>query len=57
MTEPFDGDFCGHLEYHLCRTFKNSPDKRIRWFWCDGVDMPSHNSQLNMENITKNKKN
>jgi Uncharacterised protein family (UPF0158) len=53
--EPFNGDFCVYLEYHLCRTFQNSPDKRFRWFGCDGVDMPSLNS-LSVENITKTKK-
>jgi hypothetical protein len=35
--DSFDQDFCSHLEYHLCRTFKNSPDKDIQNIWCDGV--------------------
>jgi hypothetical protein len=54
--EPFDGDFCVYLEYHLCRTFQNSPDKRHRWFGCDGVSMPNQLSQLSIKSITKTKK-
>jgi len=53
--EPFGGDFRNYLEYHLCRAFRNSPDKRLRWFGCDGVDKPQ-NSQLSIESITKSKK-
>jgi hypothetical protein len=55
VKEPFDDDFCVHLEYHLCRTFQNSPDKRLRWFGCDGVSMPL-NSQLSIESIARTKK-
>ena len=56
MTEPFDSDFCVHLEYHLCRAFQNSQDKRFRWFGCDGVSMPYQLSQLSIKSITKTKK-
>ena len=54
--EPFDGDFRVYLEYHLCRTFQNSPDKRLRWFGCDGVSMPDQLRQLSIDSITKTKK-
>lgn len=56
LKQPFDEDFCSHLEYHLSRTFQNSPDKRLRWFGCDGVSIPSQSSQLSIESITKTKK-
>jgi len=56
VKEPFDWSFCSHLEYHLCRTFQNSSDKRLKWFGCDGVSMPDQRSQLSIESITKTKK-
>ncbi len=34
--ESFNKAFCDHLEYHLCRTFKNAGKDELRWFWCDG---------------------
>jgi hypothetical protein len=40
----FDHDFCAFLEFHLCKTFKNSNDLYIQAFWCDGI---------NNEQITK----
>jgi len=53
--EPFDGNFRNYLEYHLCRAFQNSPDKKLRWFGCDGVDIPQ-SSQLSIESIIKTQK-
>jgi hypothetical protein len=51
----FNEDFCSHLEYHLTRTFGNSSNKKIRWFWCDGVKMPFVESQLFTKNIIETK--
>lgn len=35
--ESFDQEFCEFLEWHLCATFKQSKEERLRGFWCDGV--------------------
>lgn len=35
----FNQEFCTHLEYHLCRTFENSDNQELKFFWCDGVSM------------------
>lgn len=43
IRKIIDDDFCVELEYHLCRTFSNSPDKEISTLGCDGVDMPYEN--------------
>ncbi|HWZ04084.1 MAG TPA: hypothetical protein VNX40_10785 [Mucilaginibacter sp.] len=43
IRKAFDEDFCSHLEYHLCRTFYNSPDEEIYSLSCDGVDVPYEN--------------
>ena len=38
----FDHDFCAFLEFHLCKTFKNSNDIYIQGFWCDGINNEQH---------------
>lgn len=43
IGKAFNEDFCVELEYHLCRTFYNSPHQEIFALWCDGVDMPYEN--------------
>ncbi len=41
ITNPsFNRDFCAVLEFHLCRTFRNS--RTFGHLWCDGV---SHDVQ------------
>lgn len=61
FNNSFNGDFCEHLEYHLCRTFKNVESKESRDFWCDGVSKaPFYNADVNrnylsIENILKTK--
>ena len=38
QTEIFlNEEFCSYLEYHLCKTFKNSANKSIQKLWCDGI--------------------
>ena len=33
----FNEEFCGFLEFHLCRTFANTQNPEFKGFWCDGV--------------------
>jgi hypothetical protein len=54
IGKAFNEDFCSHLEYHLCRTFYNSPDEEIYGLWCDGVDMPYEN-HLTMKSVIETK--
>lgn len=44
--------FLQFLEYHLSKTLAKSPDKNIKWLWCDGIKMPMA-SQLNKQKIIK----
>lgn len=41
LINSFNVEFCEFLEYHLSKTFKNSPDNKIKWLWCDGIKAPS----------------
>ena len=51
--ESFDEDFCGYLEYHLCRTFANHHSG----FWCDGVShLPLYESQLTKKSVNDTRK-
>lgn len=55
VGKAFNRDFCEHLEYHLCRTFYNSPDEKIYSLGCDGVDMPYEN-HLTTKRVIETKK-
>ena len=48
IKESFNEDFCTQLEYHLTKTFEKS---EIKGFWCDGVLMPSIESQLTKKSV------
>jgi len=56
IEKNFNQDFCAELEYHLSSTFRNSADKEIRFFWCDGIQMPFDESQLTVDNIISSRK-
>ncbi len=50
--ESFNKEFCDHLEYHLCRTFANSPTPVLKGFWCDGVSaIPSADNQITKKSV------
>ncbi len=50
-------DFCLHLEYRLCDTFKNSHQKVIGGLWCDGVSARSFNDpQLTKKHVNDTRK-
>jgi len=40
IQAAFTEDFCIELEYHLSRAFHNCDDKKYKWHWCDGIDIP-----------------
>ncbi|HVW98181.1 MAG TPA: hypothetical protein VHA56_19590 [Mucilaginibacter sp.] len=52
VQKSFDTSFCQLLEYHLSYTMRNSTDKVLKYFWCDGVDEPIINGQFTDRNIT-----
>jgi hypothetical protein len=47
-----DDDFCNYLESQLSKAFRNSSDKQIKWYWCDGVKIQSN---LNQQDILETK--
>jgi hypothetical protein len=54
--ESFNEDFCAQLEYHLTRTFGHADDKLLKGFWCDGVLIPTDDTQLTKKNINGKRK-
>ena len=56
IHSSFNKDFCLSLEYHLSRTFSNSGDVKLRWFWCDGIQQPSDQLELAWKNVNHSRK-
>ena len=55
--QSFNKEFCGHLEYHLCSTFKKSGKEELKGFWCDGVSWsPLPDNQLTKKYVNDNRK-
>lgn len=40
-----DQEFCEDLEYRLTIAFRNSNDKSLMGFWCDGIMLPHANDE------------
>ncbi len=50
-------DFCLHLEYHLCATFKNLHQNGMVGLWCDGVScLNSIDPQLTKKHVHDTRK-
>ncbi len=56
IKESFDEDFCARLEYHLTKTFESADDNKLKGFWCDGVLIPSIESQLTKKSVNDKRK-
>ncbi len=56
ITKSFNKDFCSDLEFHLSGTFGNSTDPILKYFWCDGIDVPNYDVSLIKEYIINAKK-
>jgi hypothetical protein len=52
VKASFNTAFCQLLEYHLSKAFANSSDKKLKYFWCDGIDEPLIEQQFTSRNIT-----
>ncbi|MBS1529576.1 MAG: hypothetical protein JSU01_04670 [Bacteroidetes bacterium] len=40
LGKSFNIDFCQRLEYHLSHTLRNAGIGQIKYFWCDGIEVP-----------------
>jgi hypothetical protein len=54
-VDSFNEDLYIHLEFHLGKTFFNSPHDEIRNLWCDGI-LPLSAVQLTKKNINDTRK-
>ncbi|HLP11097.1 MAG TPA: hypothetical protein VK177_04135 [Flavobacteriales bacterium] len=56
FSASFNQEFCGHLEFHLCRTFENADREELSGFWCDGVSWaPFFNPHVNRAHLAIDK--
>ena len=51
-----DKDFCEILERHLTKTFANSTESALKRFWCDGVLLPTFETEYSKKFVNDNKK-
>jgi len=51
VLEAFNTDFCARLEYHLTKTFGSVNDNKLKYIWCDGIEVPSIYEQFTSESI------
>ncbi len=57
ISNSFNDDFCATLEFHLCKTFRNSHNNSIKQLWCDGiVHIPENENQLVIKEILSHNK-
>ncbi|MFI5162726.1 MAG: hypothetical protein ACHQHN_15710 [Sphingobacteriales bacterium] len=49
MGKSFDIEFCQHLEYHLSHAFRNAGVGALKYFWCDGVEVPEKWKQASID--------
>ena|ERR1700733_4906501 len=45
IQAAFTPQFRGELEAHLSVAFHNCDDKKYKWHWCDGIQMPDWYNQ------------
>lgn len=46
--------FCELLEYKITAALKNSPDDRIKGYWCDGVLLPAFEYEYSSKQVNDN---
>ena len=51
-----DNEFCNFLEYQLTSAFENSDDEAVKGFWCDGISMPTIESELTKKYVNDKRK-
>ena len=39
IQKLIDSGFLEKLEFWLSKVFRKSTDKKLKWFWCDGVEI------------------
>jgi hypothetical protein len=49
IGKSFDIEFCQQLEYHLSHTFRNAGIGALKYFWCDGVEVPEKWNQASVD--------
>lgn len=51
-----DQEFCGFLEYSLCKAFENSDNEAIKSFWCDGILLSATAGSYSQKSINDNRR-
>jgi len=48
-----DNDFCELLEQAVSKVLANSKDERTKGFWCDGILLPSFESEYSKKFVNE----
>ncbi len=51
-----DTDFCVLLENKISKVFANSSNDKLKHFWCDGVLLPTFNTEYSVKFVNDNRK-
>ncbi len=51
-----DNEFCDFLEYEISKVFSNSSNEKIRHFWCDGILLPTFETEYSEKFVNDNRK-
>lgn len=51
-----NNEFCQFLEYEISKAFSNSSNEELKHFWCDGVLLPTFDTEYSKEFVNKKKK-
>ena len=50
-----DQEFCEYLEYEICKVFANNKNENLKHFTCDGVLLPTFESQYSQKFVNDNR--
>jgi hypothetical protein len=51
-----DQEFCEYLEYEISNAFANTKNEKLKHFWCDGILLPTFESQYSTKFVNDNRK-
>jgi hypothetical protein len=50
-----DQDFCNFLEYEISKAFAHSTNNQKKYFWCDGILLPTSESEYSKKYVNDNR--
>lgn len=50
-----DNKFCEFLEYEISKAFTNSTNDKVKYFWCDGILLPTFGNEYSKKFVNDNR--